>query len=211
MVAAVLDGVPFLDCGVAAHVYAGQSRSGDSYVLVPTPAGALVAVVDGLGHGGEAADAAERAAEVLADHASDSVIGLVRRCHNALIGTRGVALSLAAFDAREDTVTWLAVGNVEALLVRADAHAAPRREAIVMRGGVVGARLPLLQASMTTVVRGDLLVFATDGIKSGFADRLDVSLPAQQLADQILAGYGRDTDDALVLVCRYAGRRAAAT
>lgn len=202
--------LPFLDCGVAAHVYAGEPRSGDAYVLAPSPSGGVVAVVDGLGHGAEAAEAAERAARVLTAHSADPVIGLVRRCHEALIGTRGVALSLAAFDLREETVTWVAVGNVDVMLLRGDPHAVPAREAIVMRGGVVGARLPLLQAALTTVLRGDLLIFATDGIRSGFAERLDVRLPTRQLADQILAGYGRDTDDALVLVARYAGKQAAA-
>jgi hypothetical protein len=207
MMTPTLKRVSFLDCGIASRAFGGEAASGDAHVLCPTAAGALVAVVDGLGHGAGAAAAAERAAGVLSRHCDEPVIQLVRRCHEALVGTRGVALSLAAFTTADDTVSWLAVGNVEAALLRGDAQAVPARESIVMRGGVVGARLPLLQAAVTTVVRGDLLILATDGIRPGFADRLDVSQPTQQLADHILAGYGRGTDDALVLVARYAGRK----
>ncbi len=207
MMTPVLKGVSFLDCGIAARVFAGEAASGDTHVLCPTRAGALVAVVDGLGHGADAAAAAQRAGTALAAHCEQPVIPLVRQCHEALVGTRGVALSLAAFNTADDTVTWLAVGNVEAVLLRGDARTVPAKESVVMRGGVVGARLPLLQASVTTVAPGDLLILATDGIRPGFADRLDVALPTQQLADHILAGYGRGTDDALVLVARYAGRR----
>jgi serine phosphatase RsbU (regulator of sigma subunit) len=196
-------GVSFLDCGLAARAFEGEASSGDAYVLCPSRAGALLAVVDGLGHGEEAASAAQRASTVISEHPDDSVLSLVRRCHQALVGTRGVAMSVASFDARDDTISWLAVGNVEAVLLRSEAGAAPPREQIVMRGGVVGARLPLLRASIMTVVSGDVLIIATDGIRPGFAERLDVTQPSQQLADQILAGYGRSDDDALVLVARY--------
>src|SRR5438552_424629 len=55
------------------------------------------------------------------------------------------------------------------------------------------------------VARGDLLIFATDGIRGGFTEGLPTDATPQQLADEILARYGKGTDDALVLVARYAG------
>jgi len=55
------------------------------------------------------------------------------------------------------------------------------------------------------VAPGDLLIFATDGIREGFAEGLPTDATPQQLADQILARSGKGTDDALVLVARYAG------
>jgi len=55
---------------------------------------------------------------------------------------------------------------------------------------------------------GDTLILATDGVRGGYLDLVAVSDPPQQLADQLLAEYGRGTDDALVLVARYLGTTA---
>ena len=49
------------------------------------------------------------------------------------------------------------------------------------------------------------LIFATDGIRGGFAEGLPTDATPQELADHILARHGKGTDDALVLVARYAG------
>src|SRR5205085_118318 len=61
----------------------GDARfeSGDLHVVVPSADGALVAVIDGLGHGPEAAVAAREAARLLAEDARGSVAELIRRCH----------------------------------------------------------------------------------------------------------------------------------
>ena len=62
-------------------------------------------------------------------------------------------------------MTWLGVGNVEGVLIRADTRATPAAESVLLRGGVVGYQLPALQASVVPVSRGDLLILATDGIR----------------------------------------------
>ena len=51
-----------LERGEAGAPLAGESRSGDLAVFAPYDGGALVATIDGLGHGDAAADAAEAAA-----------------------------------------------------------------------------------------------------------------------------------------------------
>ena len=48
-----------LERGIAERALPGEERSGDHAVFVTRSDGALVAAIDGLGHGGEAADAAE--------------------------------------------------------------------------------------------------------------------------------------------------------
>ncbi|HMH83340.1 MAG TPA: hypothetical protein VK531_10750, partial [Gemmatimonadales bacterium] len=55
------------------------------------------------------------------------------------------------------------------------------------------------------VAAGDTLIFATDGIKEGFAEQLPADATPQQQADHILTRHGKGTDDALVLVARYRG------
>ena len=56
------------------------------------------------------------------------------------------------------------------------------------------------------VAPGDILIFATDGIRSDFSEGLTGSEVPQRTADRILAQYGKHTDDALVLVARYVGQ-----
>jgi len=195
-----------IEWGAAASPLEGQAESGDLHVVQPFSNGVLVSVVDGLGHGPEAAAVAKSAVAILKDYAHEPVISLLKRCHERLMRTRGVVMNLASFNGQDNTMTWLGVGNVEGLLIRADAQAGPAWESILVRGGVVGHQLPPLRASVIPVARGDMLVFATDGIRSGFAEGLALSDPPQQIADRILAQYGKETDDALVLVARYLGR-----
>ena len=117
-------------------------------------------------------------------------------------------MSVVAFNGRDETMTWVGVGTVEGVLLRAYATMSPRRESLLLRGGVVGVHLPALAASIIPVVRGDTLILATDGVRTDFSERLLPGLSAQQMADRIVADSGTRVDDALVLVARYLGAAA---
>jgi serine/threonine protein phosphatase PrpC len=180
------------------------SESGDQYLVSRTgDGGVLVAVVDGLGHGPQAASAAKTAIAVL-EAGHDCELGArFLRCHERLRDTRGVVLSLGLF--ATGTLTWLGVGNVDGVLLRSG-FGAP--EQLLVRSGVVGRRLPSLELSRVTVARGDTLILVTDGIQSRFADDPGIILAAPPTAESILADHGKETDDALVLVVRYLGPEA---
>jgi len=195
-----------IEWAVAELVLPGQTESGDRCLVTAPSEGGLVAVVDGLGHGAKAAGAAKAAVSSLERHAQEPIIQLIRSCHRSLAGTRGVVMSVAVFDAHAETMTWVGVGNVEGVLLRAQAAASPRREMLLLRGGVVGVHLPALAAAILPVARGDVLILATDGVRNNFSiDPFAHGDSPQQLADRILAGWGTKTDDALVLVARYLG------
>jgi serine/threonine protein phosphatase PrpC len=197
---------PLLEWGVAGLALPGQDVSGDLHLVQPFPNGALVAVADGLGHGSEAAAAARIAVDTLQARAHESVLLLLQRCHEALRGTRGVALTLASVNALYGTITWLGVGNVEGVLLHTDRKEGPLRDYVLLHAGVVGLQqLPPLRGFVVPLGRGDTLILATDGIHSGFAEGLTVEEPPQKIADRILARNARGTDDALVLVARYLG------
>jgi serine/threonine protein phosphatase PrpC len=199
---------PLIEWGAAAAALPGQAVSGDRFVVAPFPDGALVAVADGLGHGADAAAAADIAVNILQAHAAEAVISLVRRCHDALARTRGVVLTLASFNAADDSMTWLGVGNAEGVLLRgptASGRPASPRETALLRAGVVGYQLPPLRASVLPVAPGDTLILTSDGIHSGFAVAVTPTDSPQQIADRILGQYNRQTDDAIVLVVRYLG------
>lgn len=185
----------------------GERVSGDEFLVQRFPGGVLVAAVDGLGHGEEATLAARLAVSTLAAHAHESVLSLVERCHAALNKTRGVVMTLGSFCEAEGSITWMGVGNVEGLLIRADPTQQPSRESVLMRGGVVGYQLPPLSASLVRVQTGDLLILTTDGIDPSYASKLPVQDSPHRLAGMIMDKYSKGTDDALVLVLRYVGTR----
>ena len=192
-----------IDWGVAERVLPGQAESGDRHVVRHFPSGALVAVVDGLGHGEEAAQAAKLAVSTLERSTPGSLISLIRSCHQRLRGTRGAVMSMSFFDFADSTMTWLGVGNVEGMLLHRDSQIVPEQEPLMLRGGVLGDHLPGIFASIIPVHHGDLLIFATDGIRNGFANNLNSNGNPQQIAESILDRHWRGTDDALVLVAQF--------
>jgi serine phosphatase RsbU (regulator of sigma subunit) len=194
-----------LEWGVAALPLPGQTDCGDHHVVQAFTGGVLVAVIDAIGHGAEAARVAGLAAAVLERHPAEPVHALLLECHERLRGSRGAAISVASFDHRSRTMTWLGIGNVNGILVRAGARPKPRPESLLVRGGMVGDRLPELEFSGFPVERGDMLIMVTDGIGSRFGDALHEALDPQQLAERIQRGYAKTTDDSLVLVARFTG------
>jgi negative regulator of sigma-B (phosphoserine phosphatase) len=196
---------PLVDWAVASRSHPDQTESGDRHVVAPFACGVLLGAVDGLGHGVAAAVAARAAVALLEAQRGESPVDLVRSCHAALTTTRGVVMSVASIDARERTLPWLGIGNVEGVVLRADRVAQPCRQTLLLRAGVVGYRLPELHASVLRVSPGDTLIFATDGIRGDFCAQLVPGEPPGRTADRILAEHARAPDDALVLVARFLG------
>lgn len=194
-----------IDWASAGAALEGEVVSGDVHVVAGFDGGVLVGVIDGLGHGPEAAAAAREAARILEELAGEPLSTLVQQCHQALRKTRGAVMTLASFDAHASSMTWMGVGNVEAILLRAGRADRSAREGVALRGGVVGYQLPTLRESSLPVSPGDTLVLATDGIRSGFVAGLAGQGTPQEIADAILARYARGSDDALVVVARYVG------
>jgi len=194
-----------LEWAVAAQPISGETVSGDLHVIQPFVQGVLLAVIDGLGHGDDATEAAQTAMTVLKENPHESVISLIKRCHALLTHTRGVVMTIASLNAVDGTVTWLGVGNVEGWLLRINARAGHPRENVLLRSGLVGYQLPPLHASVISIAAGDLLIFATDGIRPDFAEGVAPGEAPQRIADHIMARHFKGNDDALVLVGRYRG------
>jgi negative regulator of sigma-B (phosphoserine phosphatase) len=191
-----------VEYGVAKLTLPGQIESGDQHLLHCSQNGLLIAVLDGIGHGEEAANAAKLATSLLKARADDPIISLVEKCHEKLRLTRGVVLSLASIDPIHGLMTWLGVGNVQGVLVRADARKGNVHEELLLRPGVVGSQLPPLQAAVLPIAQGDVLCFATDGIRNDFSESLSPRENPQRAAHRVLKEYGSGNDDALVLVSR---------
>jgi phosphoserine phosphatase RsbX len=197
--AVIADAARFAEVGVAS--WSLESECGDAYVAQPFADGLLIAVIDGLGHGRHAADAAQLAVTTLQANPGADLPALLRACHTRLGGSRGAVMSLARIGA-DGTVGWVGVGNVEGRLV-----AQHSREArLAAPGGVIGHKLPPVDPISLTIASGDTIVLSTDGVR-GSPSAIDPGSSAQANAERILAAGATHTDDALVLVVRYTGAR----
>ena len=196
---------PGIEWSTAAATMPGETESGDRYWAGAVANGMMFAVIDGLGHGRAAAAASDIAIATLERHAGAPPIELLRRCHESLRGTRGVAMSLALFNTEDAMLTWIGVGNVEGTLLRRDAELPTHK--LLLRNGVVGIQLPTLRAGELAVQSGDILAMATDGVTTERPLRISMEGRIQSMADGILASACKGTDDALVLVARYRGTR----
>jgi phosphoserine phosphatase RsbX len=185
----------------------GESICGDRGIAVDIDGhAALFGVMDGLGHGPDAATAAVRAVEALNHARTERIEVLIQLCHRVLAGTRGAAMTLARVDFAASTLTWTGVGNVTANLLAKDASGIRIRSSARLLAGIVGYRIPELgQAQVISLRAGDLLVIATDGITEEHLDHLDFAASATAIAEEALSKYAKETDDAMVLAARHRG------
>ena len=185
-----------MNIGAAMRPKPGEVECGDSFVVCWQEDGALVAVIDGLGHGPEAAAASGAASKYIEEHQSDSLRSLMEGLHLTLIHTRGAAVTLMRIRPGAGEMTHSAVGNVEVV-------------GILQQGGkplcvpgVVGCNLSRVVERRYPIRSGDVLVTHTDGISARFDLEHYRHLDAQAMADALLADWGRDHDDATcVSVC----------
>lgn len=184
----------------ASRPYPGETANGDAWSVQWHGGACRIAVIDGLGHGPDAEVAARRAIDVLAAHPALPPSDAMQVCHHALRGTRGAVVSIAGIDLDAGQLTYAGVGNVEAQLWQSG-----RTERLIAYRGIVGVSLPTVRPFVVVLEREWLLLLHTDGVSARFAAE---SLPEfahpepGSLAAAVLAGWGRDTDDATVVVAR---------
>jgi len=191
-----------LEIGVAQQASPGEVLSGDRYFLWQSDTRAVLGVIDGLGHGAEAALAAEAARAALDEPAGQSLRELILRCHERLRGTRGATMTLIGIDTVSWLLEWIGVGNVVGVLLHPEGSGQLSRTELFVRGGVAGRSLPSTTASIARIARGDMVVVATDGVRSGFAYDINRIEAPQPLAERLLAQHHTGYDDALIVAAR---------
>lgn len=191
------------DFGGVSLPLAGESLSGDAWA-VRSRRGALdVFVVDGIGHGPAAHDAAREAVTTFYEDDGRNMLTTMSRINNALVKTRGAAASLATIDAGIGELRFCGVGNVTGIILAEDGTT----RGMVTHNGTLGSAICPLQQFSYRWQNSDQLVMYTDGLKS----LLDFSrYPGLLRKDpNILAGvlyrdFARGRDDATVVVAREA-------
>jgi len=186
--------------GIVYRPKSGHHISGDAYLIKEGEKATLVCLIDGLGSGKAAAEAAQAAIGCVEVSSTLPLSDIMAKCHQALRGTRGAVMVLLRVSFTESAMGFVGVGNI-GIHVHSSALVKP-----ISRNGIVGYRLPRLQEITYPYTSGDLFVLHTDGISSRFI--LDDGLwtkeaqDVQTLADEIAQNFGKDNDDVTVLVAR---------
>ncbi len=174
----------------------GGETSGDLCRVLPFDGGVLVAMMDGLGHGPEAREAALAAAGALAADAGAPLPELFERADLAAKRTRGLALSLV--QRRGRALAWAGVGNVEGRLLVPGG----RTEGLPLVGGVVGRLTAAVRVREVAWSAGSLLLLATDGLAPEALSQADTQGPLGPMVGRVLVAGALARDDALVLAAR---------
>ena len=184
---------------VAARPYPGEAVSGDAWQVDWHGSVCRIALVDGLGHGSQAAAAASAALAALTTEPALNPVDAVRCCHDALTSTRGAALLVASIDVSSGRLTVAGAGNIEARLCQNGGA-----KHLMTDRGIVGSVLPRLRPVEMALAPAWLLLMYTDGIKRRFDAQplLEAAAGGDGLAQAILKDWARATDDATVLVAQ---------
>lgn len=190
-----------LDVGAVAVPYPGETVSGDAWALRFEPDALVIGVIDGLGHGPEAADAATAGRRAFVQTAGASPEAIIVALHDALQKTRGAAVAAARIDTAQRQVAFAGIGNIGAAIV-----SSAGRHNLVSHNGIVGGAVRRVhQFTYEWPAAPALLVMHSDGL----SERWDLERYPGALARDpaLIAGllyrdHGRARDDATVAVVR---------
>ncbi len=178
----------------------GEQVSGDAWLSESFDRRTLCAVVDGLGHGSQAAEAALLAIESLHDHRQVSLTEQIEIAHGLLRPTRGAALGVAEILPDQGLVKFIGIGNIMAAVLQ-DGVA----QNMVSQNGILGHHIRRVTEFQYPWSDSALLVMCSDGINShwdvtgyaGLASR-DPSL----IAATLYRDFSRGRDDTTVMVLK---------
>ena len=183
--------------GAVSVPVAGERECGDSWRLAMQGGITAALVVDGLGHGTLAAQAALCSTKAFEDTPFEAPKALIERMHRSLVGTRGAAAACAHVDGLGN-LSYAGVGNISAVLITY-----AKSQGLSSHNGTLGLRMPRLQQFEYQRAPGTMVVMHTDGIssrwdlarKNGLLHRHPATVAAVLYRD-----HARGRDDATVLV-----------
>ncbi|QWF81102.1 SpoIIE family protein phosphatase [Amycolatopsis sp. CA-230715] len=194
------------DADTAAEGYfclpaAGEQVSGDALAVAAGIGRRDVLVVDGLGHGHDAAIAARAATGSFHTSLGLPLVDAMRSIHQGITGTRGAAVALLRIS--PSTVEFCGVGNVHALV-----HDGTGDHHLLSRPGIVGRGGALVPAVQRRPLTGPAtIVVHTDGVHGQPLPATEIvpSLSPTLLAARLIQRHRQPRDDATVLVLTTGG------
>lgn len=188
------------DVGVVSVPKDGEVVSGDAWAAFQTGAGIQLLLVDGLGHGLLASEAAKVAVNSFRTMAGRAPVDVLRALQTPMRGTRGATVAVATVDLLARVVTYAGIGNIGAAIVTPD-----RSRGLVSVNGTVGREPVQFRQYETEWGPEAVLVAHSDGLTTRW--RLD-QIPGLAAKDPTLIAavlyrdFARQLDDVTVVVAK---------
>ena len=185
------------EVGAAERAFVGEHVCGDGHLVAEHDGALTVVVTDGLGHGPSAAEASSAFLEFVAREPGRPLNDLMTEGSAHISQTRGAAVSILRVDPDAGLLTYCGVGNCHLHTVTPGAPVQP-----VSMPGIVGHRIRKVVTSEFALPEAGVIVLCSDGMPSRFDIPDGTEMSAQQIADALLAQYGKNHDDVTVVVVR---------
>lgn len=186
--------------------YPGERFCGDAWTFHRHPERTVALLVDGLGHGWEASQAAEEAIGAFKKSMQAATLSgpgaILQSLHDALRKTRGAVAAVAEIRPREKALIFAGIGNISAVLLSGGAS-----RSLVSHNGTLGLAISRIQEFRLDWPSDAVLVLHSDGLLSrwdldAYAG-LVVRHPAL-IGGALLRDFRRQRDDASVVVVKAA-------
>lgn len=177
----------------------GEILSGDKWCIAPLANGCASLLVDGLGHGFEASEAASLARRRFKENLSLPPRELLKVIHNSLRGSRGAVGAIAKIDFQKGLLAYCGLGNITGLLFSREA-----KKYLTSFNGTLGYEARKFLEVEANWTSESMLMMCSDGIASSAFRELGnvASRSPSLLAAWIYGNYGKTTDDATVLIVK---------
>jgi anti-sigma regulatory factor (Ser/Thr protein kinase)/serine/threonine protein phosphatase PrpC len=189
-----------LEFGAATRAHPKMGVNGDAFVIKTWGESALVALIDGLGHGQFAHRAAQAARRYIEGHFNVPMDEIFRNTGRACRATRGIVMALARFDWGKEKLTHASIGNIETHV-----FGSSKPMNFTVRRGIIGGSAPRPVVTEHDWIPHNIMVLHTDGVRShwrleDFPDLFKMSAAAA--AQHLLHALAKENDDATIIVVK---------
>jgi anti-sigma regulatory factor (Ser/Thr protein kinase) len=195
---------PGLEWGVVCVAKRDEELCGDSWAVTPGTAQTTVLVIDGLGHGALAFEAARQVVSAFWEQTRLNPGALLQTIHEAMSKTRtsrGAVVAVAAIDWRRRELRFAGAGNIAGALVPVEG----RVSSLVSHSGTVGENVTRFQEFTHSWPDRGLLILSSDGLSGSWDLASYPGLSRKHpslIAGVLYRDFASRRDDVVVLVGR---------
>ena len=186
--------------GVAAKALQGD-QCGDSGITLEQKGILLCAVIDGVGHGPNAAIAAVTAQNYIEANSEAPLTEILQGMHEVLKSTQGAVACLCRIDLKSGQLTMAGIGNITCRIFRG-----LDSERLLSRDGILGYMVSTPREHTRKLDNADLLLMHSDGVREHFELFEYPGLlkgNAASVAARVVDTLGKNNDDASCLAVRF--------
>jgi anti-sigma regulatory factor (Ser/Thr protein kinase) len=192
-----------IESGVITVPKNGEMANGDTCAVSWHQSRCNVMVTDGLGHGPEAAQASQAAAQILLARPEREAADAIDAIHRALGSTRGGAGAVATLDIGASALKYCGIGNISGIL-----YVDYKSRHLISHNGTLGHNARKIQQVDFDFPRGALLIMHSDGLATHWSLDDYPGLAARHpalIAAALYRDHDRGRDDVSVVVMRNTG------